>query len=92
MSAGLDLALLRIDPPFEVSDSVKPIQINDMDSNLEGQKVLMSGWGATTSDYHPDQLSEVLMEIKSQEYSDFWVIIMESSKGEGACYGDSGGN
>jgi len=93
-SNGLDLALLRIDPPFEESDSVKPIQINDIKSNLEGQEVLMSGWGATTSDYHPDQLSEVLVEIKRQQYSSYypyWVIIMESSKGEGACYGDSGG-
>ena len=96
VSTVLDLALLGIDPPFEESDSVKPIQINDIDSNLIGQEVLMSGWGATTSDSHPDQLREVLVEITSQENPilgyGYWVITMESSEGEGACYGDSGGN
>lgn len=93
-----DLALLKIDPPFEESDTVKPIQINDMYENLEEDEVLISGWGATTDDF-PDQLQKILMKITSQgkggKFDDFFprfmVFNMDSSEGEGACFGDSGG-
>jgi len=94
-----DLALLRIDPPFEESDTVKPIQVNDIHENLVGQEILISGWGTTTTGY-PGQLQKLLMNITSQGEGipmGNWVegdmvINMNSSKGEGACYGDSGGN
>ena len=93
------MALLKIDPPFEESDTVKPIQINDMYENLEEDEVLISGWGATTDDF-PDQLQKILMKISSQgkggKFDDFFprfmVFNMDSSEGEGACFGDSGGN
>jgi len=94
-----DLALLRIDPPFEESDTVKAIQINDMHADLKGQKVLISGWGRTTEEKFHGQLHKVVEEITSQglggKLNDFFprfmVLNMDSSKGTGACYGDSGG-
>ena len=54
----VDLALLRIDPPFEETDTVKPIQINDIYENLVGQEILISGWGMTTTGY-PGQLQKL---------------------------------
>ena len=90
-----DLALLRIDPPFEVNDDIKPIQINDIKRNLKGKYVLISGWGSTTTKSpSTNQLQSVSLKVTKQAimpppYGE--VIQMLSSKGKGACYGDSGG-
>jgi len=90
-----DLALLRIDPPFEENDDIKPIQINDIKRNLKGKYVLISGWGSTTTKSpSTNQLQSVSLKVTKQAimpppYGE--VIQMLSSKGKGACYGDSGG-
>ena len=88
------MALLRIDPPFEERDTIKPIQINEQYQNLKGRDVLMSGWGMTTHSENPSPLYAIFMKITNQTYQKEygWVIEMKSYKGEGACYGDSGGN
>merc|ERR1712098_424041 len=44
-----DLALLRIDPPFELNDKTKPIEINHNNGNLADYDILISGWGETTN-------------------------------------------
>ena len=92
-----DLALLKIDPPFEESDKIKPIPINDVYENLVGKEVLISGWGKTTTTNIPRQLRSLKIKITNPEripldYREPWFIQMLSSKGEGACNGDSGGN
>jgi len=92
----VDLALLKIDPPFELNEKVQPIEINDVYENLVGKEVLMSGWGMTTTNRDPKQLSSLKINITSpkkiplsaREYSH---IQMLSSNGEGICSGDSGG-
>ena len=75
-----DLALLRIHPPFEEGDTIKPIQINDQYQNLKGRDVLISGWGLTTVSKNPSLLSAISMKITNQTYNkDFgWIIEMKS--------------
>lgn len=92
-----DLALLKIDPPFEENDKVKPIKINDVHEDLVGKEVLISGWGRTTTKMFPDQLRSLKIKITSPKKiplnaRKYWHIQMLSSNGEGACSGDSGGN
>ena len=91
-----DLALLKIDPPFGVNDKIQPIQINDVHKDLIGEEVLISGWGKTTTNF-PEQLRSLKIKITNPEripplYRRHEFIQMLSSKGEGACQGDSGGN
>ena len=86
-----DLALLRIDPPFEESDKIKPIPINDIYENLDGREVLISGWGKTTAITYPNQLQALHIKITSHTLRP-GMISMLSSEGEGSCHGDSGGN
>jgi len=90
-----DLALLKIDPPFEESDKIKPIQINDVHEDLDGKEVLISGWGkTTTSTLASSQLQALNLTINSKFYSVQFndeMISMISSEGKGACLGDSGG-
>ena len=89
-----DLALLRIDLPFEQSDDIKPIPINDKHRDLIDFDVLISGWGMTTNSSNPSLLSSIHMKIKEQRYNEKSgeVIEMISYEGEGSCFGDSGGN
>ena len=88
--APKDLALLKIDPPFEESDKIKPIPINDIHENLDGKEVLISGWGKTTAKTYPNQLQALNITINYGQYSG--LITMLNSNAEGACLGDSGGN
>jgi len=96
----VDLALLKIDPPFEVNDKIQPIQINDVYEDLIGKEVLISGWGKTTTTNIPKQLRSLKIKIINPEripplyrerVTSTEDIQMLSSKGEGACQGDSGG-
>ena len=86
-----DLALLKIDPPFEESDKIKPIQINDVHEDLKGKEVLISGWGKTTAKTYPNQLQALHIKITNHTLRP-GMISMLSSEGEGSCHGDSGGN
>ena len=83
------MALLKIDPPFQESDIVKPIKINDVHEDLYGKEVLISGWGKTLTGF-PYQLQALNITINYGQYSG--LITMLNSNAEGACLGDSGGN
>jgi len=92
----VDLALLKIDPPFDENDKIEPIKINDVHEDLVGKEVLISGWGMTTTNRDPKQLSSLKINITSPKKiplsaRDYWHIQMLSSNGEGICSGDSGG-
>lgn len=39
-----DIAFVRVNPPFEFSDSVQPIEIGT-DEPKDGESALISGWG-----------------------------------------------
>ena len=91
-----DLALLKIDPPFEESDNLWPIQLNDDHENLVGEEVLISGWGRTTNEFEPEQLQKVFVTVKDQELDTSpmkagHLLHLWSPDGKGACQGDSGG-
>jgi len=93
-----DLALIRIDPPFELNDNVKPIQINHIREELvtrNGERfgALMSGWGETGSEAEPDQLKIAAATIMEKKDAGKWgnVLRLLSSRGKGACSGDGGG-
>ena len=90
------MALLKIDPPFEQSDHVLPIQRNDAHENIVGKKVLISGWGSTTNEWFSPQLQKVVLTAEDQEldrgpFDIGHVINLRGSDGKGACSGDSGG-
>jgi len=92
----VDLALLKIDPPFEENDKIEPIKINDVHEDLVGKEVLISGWGRTTTKKGPNQLRSLKIKITNPKKiplnsRGYWHIQMLSSNGEGACSGDSGG-
>ena len=84
-----DLALLEIDPPFQESDKIKPIKINDVHEDLYGKEVLISGWGKTTTGFSY-QLQALNITINFERY--YGMISMLNSNAQGACLGDSGGN
>merc|ERR1712136_686599 len=91
-----DLALLRIIPPFELNEKIQPIKINDVYEDLVGKEVLISGWGMTTTNSDPAQLSSLKINISDPKDIPWfsrgdWHLHMLSSNGEGACSGDSGG-
>ena len=56
---------MRVDPPFQESDVVKPIRINqwDMFEDLTGKEVLISGWGDTKEEEDPDQLQSATLKV-----------------------------
>jgi len=88
-----DLALLRIDPPFEMNDKIKPIEINHNIGDLADYDVLISGWGETTNELWPDQLQEAVVTMLNQREDGKWgnIIHLRTPDGRGACFGDSGG-
>ena len=83
------MALLKIDPPFQESDKIKPIKINDVHEDLYGKEVLISGWGKTTTGFSY-QLQALNITINFERY--YGMISMLNSNAQGACLGDSGGN
>ena len=96
MAFTADLALFKIDPPFEENEWVEPIPINDEIRDLRGQEVLISGWGATTKKLSAVKLRKAFVRITSQNSGgkpkNGMVLNMYSSDGIGVCSGDSGGN
>jgi len=88
-----DLALLRIDPPFEMNDKIKPIEINHNIGDLADYDVLISGWGETTNEQIPDHLQEAAVTVKNYGEDRKWgnFIHLWTPDGRGACFGDSGG-
>ena len=72
---------------------IKPIRINDVQRNLKGKDVLISGWGKTTEVHSPLQLRKAVMKITRHrnDYRAGKTIEMMSFNGIGACFGDSGG-
>ena len=92
----LDIALLRVDPPFEFSSKIEQIPLNDVDENLEGKKLKISGWGATENELHPEHLRKTIVKVTEHPCGfshcmDFHGIAMSFQQNTGLCKGDSGG-
>ena len=88
-----DLAMIYIDQPFESSNEVKTIELNDHIANLQGKTAIVSGWGKTENEHHPRILSATPLVITNDRLKDGKAIIeMLHTDGSGVCMGDSGGN
>ncbi|XP_072389106.1 chymotrypsin-1-like [Diabrotica undecimpunctata] len=42
---GGDIALIKVDPPFEFNDLVQPIKVPKQDAELSSNTAILSGWG-----------------------------------------------
>ena len=60
---------MRVDPPFQESDVVKPIRINQWDvlKDLTGKEVLISGWGDTKEEEDPNQLQSAVLKVSEYQ-------------------------
>ena len=52
-----------MDSPFAFSKTIKPIPLNDVDANLEGKKIKLSGWGKTENEDSPARLRETSLKV-----------------------------
>ncbi|XP_035777814.1 trypsin-1-like [Anopheles albimanus] len=60
-----DIALIRVDPPFELGEHVKPIQLPGKNETFTG-KALISGWGTTAPTLepnYPDKLQKAVLPL-----------------------------
>ena len=94
----LDLALLKVDPPFEFSNKINQIALNDVEKNLEGRKLEISGWGKTENELHPKRLRKTTVIVTEHPLKDTrmtekhgYGIGMSFQQNTGLCNGDSGG-
>ena len=88
----LDLALLRVDPPFEFSNKIKQISLNDVVESLEGKKLEISGWGKTENELHPKRLRKTTVKVTEHPFFKYFHgIAMSFQQNTGLCSGDSGG-
>uniref|UniRef100_T1E7D1 Putative chymotrypsin-2 chymotrypsin-2 n=1 Tax=Anopheles aquasalis TaxID=42839 RepID=T1E7D1_ANOAQ len=60
-----DIALIRVDPPFELGQHVKPIQLPGKNESFTGN-ALISGWGTTVptmGPIYPDKLQKAVLPL-----------------------------
>ena len=98
---SIDLALLKLDLPFTFSKSIKSIPLNDIEENLVGRKVKVSGWGKTEKELYPTRLRATTLKVT--EHMDMNRMARYGRHGYGIgmsfdqnaagrfCQGDSGG-
>lgn len=99
-----DIAVIRVDQPFELNDLVQAVQLPKQLEQFEGD-VTLSGWGSMSTtgvpDY-PDKLRKVVLPLvdfdKCLRLWDFSDVLEKSNVCAGptdgsrsACSGDSGG-
>ena len=88
------MALLYIAKPFDFSNTVKIIPMNNEMSDLEGKMTTVSGWGKQESIERPNMLSQTTMKIAKDGLDGLGmqIIRMPNTELTGICQGDSGGN
>lgn len=96
-----DIAVIRVDPPFEFDDTRLPIELSkDGEFAKVGAAAVVTGWGLADG-FFPAQLQKVTIPIVgkytcNKAYKKFNGGIMEGqicagTIGKDACIGDSGG-
>ncbi|XP_062551986.1 trypsin-1-like [Armigeres subalbatus] len=99
-----DIAVIRVDKPFELNDKVKPVKLPEQFEEFEGD-VTLSGWGSVSTSYlpeYPDKLRKAVLPLV--DYSSchalwgFDSVLVQSNVCAGpldgsksACSADSGG-
>ncbi|XP_033642388.1 mite allergen Der f 3-like [Asterias rubens] len=97
-----DLALIELDTAVPLSDTIQTIQIASSGSDVPGgTKVLVSGWGSTSSDgTWVDHLQQVVLEILDRDVCNYRfsgvditsnMLCTESNAGKDTCWSDEGG-
>ncbi|CAD6230942.1 GSCOCT00006889001.2-RA-CDS [Cotesia congregata] len=94
-----DIALLRISGKFNLTKKVAPIPLAVKDETKKEYPAKLSGWGTTIlGGAAPDKLQEINLTVISQVRCKSYHSIVTAghictltTKGEGACHGDSGG-
>ncbi|CAG9826177.1 unnamed protein product [Diabrotica balteata] len=83
---GGDIALIKVDPPFEFNDLVQPIKVPKQDAEVSSGTAILSGWGLHSFMMSTDW-SSMLQTVELP------IVPYEGpvTGGKGACYGDSGG-
>lgn len=64
-----DIAVIRVDKPFQLNDMVQPIQLPRQYEQFEGD-VMLSGWGSvstTSVPSYPDKLRKAVLPLQSYE-------------------------
>ena len=95
---GNDIALLRVDTPFNYDTYVQPACLDDVDPQA-GESVIILGWGAKSLDTGTvDILQQAYTTVvdKCWRYWGVWVTekqicVADPQTGDSACKGDSGG-
>ena len=59
----LDLALLKVDDSFTFSKTIQSIPLNDIEYDLVGREVKVSGWGVTENELSPSHLRETTIKV-----------------------------
>ena len=85
----IDVAMIKINPPLNLTDKVQMIRINDVESNLIGCKTTISGWGRTESG-STNHLKKAEYKITSMHEG--LVDFLTSETGPSVGRGDSGGS
>lgn len=99
-----DIAVIRVDKPFQLNDKVKAVQLPKQLEQFEGD-VTLSGWGSMSTTFtpeYPDVLRKVDLPLvpynKCHALWDFESVLVESNVCAGpidgsksACSADSGG-
>ena len=93
-----DIALLRVDTPFNYDTYVQPACLAD-DDPQGGASVIMIGWGAESIDTGMvDTLKQAYTTVvdKCWRYWGVWVTdrqicVADTARGDSVCKGDSGG-
>ena len=97
LNAIADIALIRLDAPFDHSHSdISGIEINKQISNVGiiGKMATISGWGNQEKDGNGKQhryLQKTTLQMTSNGLPKDTVLALDNKDGKGSCYGDSGG-
>ena len=93
-----DIALLRVNPPFDYTTYVQPACLSNIDPQVN-DKVVIIGWG---SESLQSSSVDILKQAYTQVVGDCWrywsafvsqrqMCIANTDTGDSACKGDSGG-
>jgi len=94
-----DVAVIKLDTPFDISDNLKPISLPS-ESPVAGQQVVQAGWGLTSDlgftaeTLQWIEISVVDISVCEDRFGaepERYVFCLQNNDGSSACRGDSGG-
>ena len=85
--------MLHLQTPFQESNNINPIALNDRYGDLEGYTATVSGWGKTETSHGPSFLRQTTLRVTNNgdDSRGMGIIQMARTQYRGICSGDSGG-